>query len=257
MDDCVQKEIDKKTACHTSCVNSLSTGGDKALKCALDARAARNIAFGAFNLCLEKALGRPCTTTRVRRSPMGAGFPGAVGGAMSPFGKIKLTGTAQAEFKSFNKCVSECLHKDDPKPVGFGPKGFPQGRRDQQMSTTEAGQAIPRVEVTVTQPGDHGDDHHHYEWTTTPAAGQPGQQPRGPGGNHVRPNGRPSMFYGACPIINKCKLAHLDRRKNEAGVDECVKAVTATPSTIDQTFCTCLQGVYSADTVACNFSTGQ
>lgn len=153
-----------------------------------------------------------CSATRVRRSPTGASFPGAVGGAKSPFGKIKLTGTVEAEFNSFNKCVSECLHKDDPKPAGFGPKGFPQGRRahGQQMSTTEAGQARPQVEVTVTPPGDHGDNHHQYEWTTTPAAGQRGQQRRGPGGNQGRPNGGPSVFYGVCPIRNKfvtfCKV---------------------------------------------------
>jgi len=257
MDDCVKKQNDKLTTCGKTCsTTTLTTGGDKALQCGLDMVAAHTKAASAVNDCIEKAAGRPCTTipSRVLRSASNAahhqgGFPGGMGA--KPFAHITVTGTAKSELASFTKCVFECITKDEPKPAGR-----PQGRRgfDEWITTTKSGQnggdqgeqkPWPTTESGQNGQGQGGQE--HYEWTTTVG---PMKHDMGRGAAHGGPHGKPNIFYGVCPRLNKCSLA---QTKNSTEVQTCIKSAIATPSTIEKMFCTCLQGAYSSETVACNF----
>jgi len=260
----VQKETVKKLACQTSCFESTTLNAN-AQKCVSEKYGALSKVISDGNGCIETALGRPCISTRARRSPAGhlSGRPGGIG----PSRITNLSGDAAKEFSAFQKCFFECIHKPAEVPQG-GQSRLGPGREQAGVETTTVpGGQGPIQPWKITEPGSPIENTDEL-WTTTqgPARGGfpggPGRLggyqggPGGSGGHH----GGPNMFYAGCDRLPTCSLAPLNPTKNPIEAEKCKNTTIASFIPIETAYCSCLQIAYSANAnavVKCTLPTVQ
>jgi len=125
LDNCVTSENARMTTCKQSCSSNFTTGGNAAFQCAENKETAKMQAMNTARTCVETANGRPCRTSRVRRnnddmmmSPFGGddnmhggGGWGGFGGK-GAFGRVRLTGAAKDEMRSYGQCVWRCTRQN-------------------------------------------------------------------------------------------------------------------------------------------------